>query len=226
MDAFTNTLVRCAVSAFSLPDPVVEIGALQYGEPGSGKFDLRAHFPGRPYIGCDLEKGPGVDRIEDVTRLSFKDGEVGTILTLHLLEHVWDVFAACREMTRVVKPGGAALVICPFAVHLHRYPKDFWRFTDDSMKKLLEGFPWLIVGRRGYDSMPREVFALGFKADAFPDFDRRCEAFREMLTREGKEVAPFLTRLRMGLGSALFRKKYFREFVNRNDITLDLVKPR
>jgi hypothetical protein len=30
----------------------------------------------------------------------------------------------------------------------------------------------------------------------------------------------------MGLGSALFRKKYFREFVNRNDITLDLVKPR
>lgn len=225
MDDFTNALVRCAASAFSLPDPVVEIGALQYGEIGK-RHDLRFHFPGRPYIGCDLEKGPGVDRIEDVTRLSFKDGEVGTILTLHLLEHVWDVFAACAEMYRVVKPGGAAIVICPFAVHLHRYPKDYWRFTDDSMRKLMERFPWLIVGRRGYDTMPREVFAVGFKADAISDFDRRCETFREMLVREGREEATLGERIRMRLGAAVFRKKFFREFFSRNDITLDIIKPR
>lgn len=198
------------------------MGSLQYKDQSHNQ---RRHFPGVPYIGCDLEPGNGVDRIEDVTRMTFKDGEVGTLLALNLLEHVGEVFKACSEITRVVKPGGAAIIVCPFALHIHPYPKDFWRFTHDSMQLLLKGFPWLIVGRRGYETFPRTVFAVGFKTEAFPEFDRRLESFREMLLREGREDASLLTHLRVRLGAAIGRKKYFREFFGRNDLTLDIVKP-
>ena len=59
------------------PEPIVEIGAFQV----SGQeaiADLRPIFPGKRYIGCDMQPGPGVDRIEDIHALSFASGEVGT----------------------------------------------------------------------------------------------------------------------------------------------------
>lgn len=224
MNAFTHAVVESAARAFSLPEPVVEVGARQYGE-GKDWPDLRSLFPGKRYVGCDLVEGPGVDRIEDLTRLTFRDGEVGTMLCLHILEHVWDVFAATREMRRVVGPGGAAIVVCPFHQHLHRYPKDYWRFTDDTMRRMFEGFPHVVVGRHGYDSMPREVFAIGLQSREMPDFEKRCAEFKSALLELGRSDAPFLERLRMGLGYRLFGKKQFREFIHRDEVTLDLVKP-
>jgi hypothetical protein len=51
------------------PEPIVEIGAFQVAGQ-EAIADLRPLFPGRHYIGCDMRRGPGVDRIEDVHALS------------------------------------------------------------------------------------------------------------------------------------------------------------
>src|ERR1700712_5003820 len=75
-----------------LPEPIVEFGSLQV-EPGQPN-DLRPLFPGRKFIGTDFRPGPGVDQIEDLRRLSFADGEVGTALCLDTLEHCEDPMAA------------------------------------------------------------------------------------------------------------------------------------
>lgn len=224
MNPFTLAVMKSAARAFSLPETVIEVGSKQYGDP-SGWYDLRSLFPGKKYVGCDMSEGPGVDRIEDLTKMTFRDGEVGTLLCLHILEHVWDVFAAAREIRRVVKPGGAAIVVCPFHLHLHRYPKDYWRFTDDTMRMLFDGFPHVVVGRHGYDTMPRDVFAVGFKSADFPDFEKRSADFKASLLDLGREEASLGTRLRMGLGYSLFGKKYFKDFIHRNEVHLDLVKP-
>lgn len=225
MNPFTAALVRAAAEAFSLPGPVVEIGSRLYGVQ-IGRYDLRASFAGSEFIGCDLSEGPGVDRIEDITRLTFGDGTVGTLLCLHILEHVWDVFAACREIRRVVKPGGAAIVVCPFNLHLHGYPNDYWRMTHDSMRRLMSEFPWLLIGRHGYGSMPRDVFALGFTAGEFPDFDARADRFRSALLREGRESVSLWKRLKMRAGYSLFSRKTFRDFIHRDEVHLERVRPR
>lgn len=224
MNPFTLALMKSAAKAFSFPETVVEVGSKQYGDP-SGWYELRSLFPGKKYVGCDMSEGPGVDRIENLTQMTFRDGEVGTLLCLHILEHVWDVFAAAREIHRVLNDGGAAIVVCPFYLHLHRYPKDYWRFTDDTMKMLFDRFSHVAVGRHGYDTLPRDVFAIGFKRKEFPDFEKRCGEFKAALLELGREEASLWTRFRMNLGYSLFGKKYFKDFIHRNEIVLDLVMP-
>jgi SAM-dependent methyltransferase len=217
-------LVKAARVAFEIAEPVIEIGSQQY-DLKVQDLNLRDLFPGKQYIGCDLSVGPGVDRVEDITQLTFKDAEVGTVVCLHILEYVWDVFAACRHIRRVVKAGGMALIVCPFNLHIHRFPKDYWRFTDDTMKKLMEEFPWLIVGRQGYAPMPSSVFAIGFNRESFPDFPERYETFKKTLERESFDPSSPGMRLRMWIGAGLFRKKYFQTFHARNELTLEVIKP-
>jgi SAM-dependent methyltransferase len=224
VNKLTWELVRSAATVFEAPAPIVEIGSCRYDLPEQD-WDLRKLFAGRSYIGCDIQAGPGVDRIEDITNLTFKDGEVGTLICVHILEHVWDVFSSFKHIRRVIKEGGMAIILCPFNLHIHRFPKDYWRFTDDCMRKLMEGFPWLIVGRHGYDHMPEEVFGIGFNRATFPDFDLRVEKFREMLKREAYDASTLGERLRMWVGSGLFKKKNFQTFLRRNDLVLDLVRP-
>lgn len=123
-------------------------------------------------------------------------------------------------------PGAEILaILCPFNLHIHRFPKDYWRFTDDCMRELMKEFPWLIVERHGYAAMPSEVFGIGFNRDRFPDFDQRCSKFKELLLANAHEPSTLTYRLRMWLGAGLFRRKYFQSFRSRNDLVLDLVRP-
>jgi hypothetical protein len=71
-------LELCA-RTLACPEPIVEIGAFQV----SGQetiADLRPLFQSKHYIDRDMRRGPGVDRIEDIHALSFRSGEVGTLI--------------------------------------------------------------------------------------------------------------------------------------------------
>jgi glycosyltransferase involved in cell wall biosynthesis/SAM-dependent methyltransferase len=68
------------------------------------------------YVGMDFD--PGADhRMVDVqaslTRLPFPDASVGLMSCFHVLEHIPDDAAAMREITRVLAPGGVAVVQVP-----------------------------------------------------------------------------------------------------------------
>jgi SAM-dependent methyltransferase len=72
--------------------------------------DLIGHL--RQYL-HDLG-GEGEIRCEDVTRLTFADGELDAIATFDVLEHVPDYHAALREFARTLNPGGALVLTAPF----------------------------------------------------------------------------------------------------------------
>jgi SAM-dependent methyltransferase len=70
----------------------------------------------------------------DITRLPFGHEQADLVLATDVIEHVDDDWAAIREITRVLKPGGAVLVAVPtfellwgpqdeFAQHKRRYRK-------------------------------------------------------------------------------------------------------
>lgn len=158
--AFVGDLIQNV----EVPEPIVEFGSLQV-EPGQDG-DLRPLFEGRRYVGTDLRTGPGVDRVEDLRRLSFHDGEVGTALCLDTLEHCEDPITACRELHRVVVDGGLCVISSVMLFGVHGYPNDYWRFTPGGLRLLLKDFDDAWVTGIGDPSIPFQVIGVGVKGRA------------------------------------------------------------
>jgi SAM-dependent methyltransferase len=63
----------------------------------------------------------------DATHLDFEDASLDLIISLSTFEHIDDVAAALREIKRVLKPGGSALIsfeplwTCSYGHHLHHF---------------------------------------------------------------------------------------------------------
>jgi hypothetical protein len=144
-----------------LPDPIVEFGSM-WVEPGQ-EADLRPLFPGRSFLGTDVRPGPGVDRIEDLRALSFRDGEVGTSLCLDTLEHCEDPVTACRELHRVTSEGGVCVISSVMLFGIHAYPSDYFRFTPEGFRSLMSGFDDVWVAGIGDPEIPFQVVGVGAK---------------------------------------------------------------
>jgi SAM-dependent methyltransferase len=88
---------------------------------------------------CDLSPGPGVDFEADVSDLPFDDGSYDIVLSTQVLEHVRDPAEVCREMARVLKPGGYLFLTTPQSSPLHNLPWNFFNFTNLGLRILMDG---------------------------------------------------------------------------------------
>jgi SAM-dependent methyltransferase len=165
--------------------PVVEIGS-RPAEGQAGITDLRPLFPSFDYIGCDIQEGPGVDRIEDVHHLSFADDSVGAVIALDTLEHVADPLRALEEIHRVLRPGGIVAISSVMFFVIHAHPWDYWRFTPEGFNLLLRPFEQREVLAYGYQLLPDTVFGLGVKGphpeingSSVPRTRAACDAWGE-----------------------------------------------
>jgi SAM-dependent methyltransferase len=64
------------------------------------------------YLSVDLEPGQAM-RVMDLTDLSLADGSQSLVFCSHVLEHIPDDASAMREMRRVLRPGGFAVIQVP-----------------------------------------------------------------------------------------------------------------
>ncbi len=55
---------------------------------------------------------PGI--LSDMQQLPFRDGSFDFVFCLHVLEHVKDDRRGLSELVRILKPGGAAIIMVPF----------------------------------------------------------------------------------------------------------------
>jgi SAM-dependent methyltransferase len=67
---------------------------------------------GLEYVGADLEGCRAMVKM-DVTGIPFDDASFDVILCSHVLEHVQDDRTAMRELLRILKPGGWAILLVP-----------------------------------------------------------------------------------------------------------------
>ena len=65
------------------------------------------------YISIDISASRRPNCITDLTRLAFRDCQFDAIICSHVLEHIRDDQGAMRELFRVLKPGGWALLQVP-----------------------------------------------------------------------------------------------------------------
>lgn len=156
---------RDVAACCPIGEPLVEIGA-RAAEGQEDIADIRAILGAAIHIGCDIQEGPGVDRIEDVHALSFETGSVGTVVCLETLEHVRDPIRAVQEMHRVLRPGGVLAISSLMFFPIHEHPWDYWRFTPEGFEQLLAPFESRLVVAQGWDLMPEGVFGIGVKGPA------------------------------------------------------------
>ena len=162
-----RAFVAAVSGVFPIAEPLVEIGSYQVAGQ-EGLADLRSLFPGKQYVGCDIVSGVGVDRIENLHQLSFTDGSVGTLIAVETLEHVADPYLAVREIERVLRPGGIAIVTTPFNFPIHHMP-DYTRFTPEGMARLLGAFRAHAVFAQGDAQHPHSVCAIALKGGTEAD---------------------------------------------------------
>jgi SAM-dependent methyltransferase len=144
------------------PEPIVEIGALQVA--GQEEIaDLRPLFLGKTYIGCDMQSGPGVDRVEDIHKLSFRSSEVGTFILADTLEHVSDPLRAMKEIHRCLREDGVVIYSSVMYFPIHGYPNDYWRFTPEAFRALAADFPRAVIFFCGPAEFPHTVCGIATK---------------------------------------------------------------
>jgi SAM-dependent methyltransferase len=203
-----RAFVAAAAEVFPLAGPVFEFGS--YVVPGQEHIgDLRGLFHGRKYVGCDMREGPGVDRVEDLGRLTIADDSLPTVVCVETLEHVFEVRRAVDEIIRVLAPGGIVMISTPFNFYLHNYPGDYWRLTPSCLQGLLAPLGATAVGWQGVDSFPHTVFALGCKAPVPSWFGERFGRFTSSFShklRALEAAEPWKKKFKRRL-TGLFRSK-------------------
>ncbi len=174
--------VRSCARELDCPEPIVEIGSLV--PPGQEELaDLRSLFAGRRYIGCDMQAGPGVDRVEDIHALELGDGEVGTFLLIDTYEHVRDPMRAMAEVRRALRSGGVVIYTSVMFFPIHDFPSDYWRFTPEAFRELARGFAQAAVLYGGDPNCPHTVAAVAIRGD-------QEAGLRRMIDRAGELAIP------------------------------------
>lgn len=69
------------------------------------------------------------DLVEPGDKIPYGDGHFDAVITLNVLEHIYDDVAALNDITRVLKPGGTLHIIVPWIYPVHGHPDDFNRHT-------------------------------------------------------------------------------------------------
>ncbi len=84
---------------------------------------------GYTYVGVDVSETAvrsaqqaGLDavRIDDAAQLPFADGSFDAVISVEVLEHLFDPKAAAAEMFRVLQPGGRAIITVPNVAYWRR----------------------------------------------------------------------------------------------------------
>jgi len=126
---------------------------------------------GGEMINVDISVSPEVDLVCDLnSTLPFRDDTFDTVLAISVLEHLPSPWHTLCELNRVLRPGGIIIVTVPLLWPVHDAPRDYWRFTPDSLQMLFQEWEIVVnepIGGKGV------VLANLFHLMAVPRFLRR-----------------------------------------------------
>jgi SAM-dependent methyltransferase len=112
---------------------------LDIGGRARSGHGLPPDFRACDVVTADIVADASVDVVTDIHQMS---GDLGTdrfdfVTCISVFEHLLMPWKAVLEINKVLKPGGALLVQTHQTVGLHDFPWDYYRFSDESWKGLL-----------------------------------------------------------------------------------------
>ena len=105
---------------------------------GADKSPYRAILEQRGFTVETIDVAPesGADFIGSVEDTGLPEASFDLVLCTQVLEHCDDPWKGIREIRRILKPGGHALLSVPHVWFYHPHPKDHWRFTQEGVVRL------------------------------------------------------------------------------------------
>ena len=73
------------------------------------------------------------------------DKKYDIVILEQVLEHVIDPSQALLNIKKILNTGGLLLITTPFLIKIHGYPYDYWRWTPQGLKILVEKFNFDII---------------------------------------------------------------------------------
>jgi SAM-dependent methyltransferase len=105
---------------------------------GAGARYFRNLYRDHRYIGLDFRPYDGVSIVADLTkRLPLAPDGVDVVVLSNTLEHMREPELLLEECHRVLRPGGAIMIVEPFMIRVHQVPYDFMRYTRYMLDYLL-----------------------------------------------------------------------------------------
>lgn len=102
------------------------------------------------YVGLDVSPGRAVDLVvASNEHWPLPKEKFDVILCCQVLEHVEDLDITLKEMSRVLKRGGMAILTFPFLYNEHGAPWDYRRFTGYQAEKLFADCEVLSLEKQG-----------------------------------------------------------------------------
>ena len=147
---------------------VLEVGSLDFN--GSARTVLAEWNPAR-YLGVDMQKGPGVDRVLSVSYLidTFGEKAFDVVVSTEMLEHVQDWRWAVSQLKRSTAAGGLLVVTTRSpGFYYHGYPHDFWRFTEADFRHIFSDMQDVAVVS---DTFAPGVFVAARRPIVFTELD-------------------------------------------------------
>lgn len=116
---------------------ILSIGSGDDGDREGGRY--RDYFRAASrYTTSEVTAEFGCDLTLDIRRMpEIETAAFDCVFCSGVLEHVDDLAAAMREITRILAPGGVLLLGVPFRQAVHLAPHDYWRFTEFGLRRLL-----------------------------------------------------------------------------------------
>jgi hypothetical protein len=210
MRDYIREFVQICAETLPVAEPIYEFGSFQV--PGQGDFaDLRPIFLGKEYVGCDMQEGPGVDRILNLHSIELPSDTAGTVLLMDTLEHVEFVRKALEEVHRILKTNGMVVTSSVMKFPIHDYPYDYWRFTPEAFRSLLRPFGSAFVDSVGDERFPHTVVGVAFKGplpqDHMMDFLTRFKTWKKRWHRPpGRYRKAFMKMITHPLSLNVYKK--------------------
>jgi SAM-dependent methyltransferase len=117
---------------------------------GCGEQPYRSLFEGCQYIAVDLPGNSGASvHIDSSGRVPLPNASADLVISTQVLVHVSDPKTYLHECHRILRPGGTLVLTTHGIMFLHPHPTDYWRWTCDGLRLVVERAGFELVGQRG-----------------------------------------------------------------------------
>lgn len=154
--------------------------------------------PYRPLFASHVSKQLGVDLPENQSadlffesgtgRVPLPDGSADIVFSTQVLEHVPSPEAYLAEARRIMKPEGLMILTTHGYWMYHPSPTDYWRWTAEGLKLLLDRSGWEVIDCRGILGFRAAALHL-FQDSLMPQVPNRLRGLFALLMQSGVGLA-------------------------------------
>lgn len=163
IQTIVHTLFQSGKVRLSIREFAKKIKNQEILEIGAGKNSVKSLFDkSNNFIVSDKNPQiPGFLKI-DVNKMKFKN-RFNLIVCINVLDDIFDYQKAVDNIFVAMKKNGVCYIVVNGFYPLHDLPNDYWRFTENSLKKIFTMFHKIDIKKIGFNYFPSYYIVIAKK---------------------------------------------------------------